>query len=286
MTKEQLIQLMEPGTLRYSNMRYILQHNDYQNKVQKLKDIEQFISNFSYLSFGRDFIMCHNNTLSLRTIVISLELTAGSIVSCSQFGCLADANSLLRKYRDDMFFYLYLIVYEESKNVNSSELNTTTMADNIERWIKNNLSNLQIGDVLKAIAQSPTTKEAVRNYKLKTYFDQLGARLNNYVHSNGVKFYNRNVISYNGHELLEQLNSLVTDMRFITINFLFLLSLCAPHFIMSTEYVDDLDCGLTPPDGSQYWVAPFIVDFFKENLHLIDKSCIDYLRDNTPMEFD
>ena len=55
---------------------------------------------------------------------------------------------------------------------------------------------------------------------------------------------------------------------------------------MSTDYVDCLDCNMTPPEGSQYWVAPFVATFFKDNLTLINKNCIDYLRENTPMIFD
>ncbi len=76
------------------------------------------------------------------------------------------------------------------------------------------------------------------------------------------------------------------DMRFITVTFLFLLTICSPLAIMSTDYTDFLDMRETPPEGSQYWVAPFVTDFFKSNLDLIDKSCIEYLKENTFMDFD
>ena len=42
---------------------------------------------------------------------------------------------------------------------------------------------------------------------------------------------------------------------------------------------------MTPPEGSQYWVAPFITEFFRNNIELIDESCLEYLKDNTTMEF-
>lgn len=286
MNIEEFQQLCENETLRNMNMRLIEQDNECQAKIQELKEVETFVSDFSFLSMGRDFIMCRSHSFSLEIIATALELTAGSIVSCCQFGCLADANSLLRKYRDDMFFYLYLMVYDKTKTLNSSNKYLTEMEDNIEHWIKNDLSDLQIGMVLKAIAQSPTVKEAVVQYNLRSYFNKIGERLNNYVHSNGVKYYNRNVNAYRGNELQEQLNSLLEDMRFITVAFIFLLTVCAPYLIMSTDYVDYLDCGETPPEGSQYWVAPFVANFLKENLHLIDPSCIDYLRENTSMKFD
>ena len=286
MTAEEMSEFMDPDSIQYRNMWYIMQHGDCQDKIQELKEVEHFISDFDLLSFDRDFIMCRNHIISIQTVFTSFELTAGSIVSCCQFGCFADAKSLLRKFRDDMFFYLYLVVYDQNKQSILSKSNITEMENNIERWIRNDLSDLQIGDVLKAIAQSPATKEAVQKYNLKAYFDRLGARLNNYVHSNGIKYYNRNVVTYKDDELQEHLNSILEDMRFITVTFVFLLTLCAPYYISSTDYVYYLDCGMEPQEDSQYWVAPFVTNFLKENLNLIDKSCIDYLRDNTSMVFD
>ena len=123
-------------------------------------------------------------------------------------------------------------------------------------------------------------------YNLKSYFDALGDKLNNYVHSNGVAFYNRNVNAFQEKPLHEQLQGFLKDMRFITITFLFLLTLCSPSFVMSTDYVDCLECNMAPPDGSQYWVAPFITSFFRSNIELIDASCMKYLQDNTLMEFE
>ncbi len=32
--------------------------------------------------------------------------------------------------------------------------------------------------------------------------------------------------------------------------------------MMLSDYVDSLDCGITPEEGSQYWVAPFVQNIF------------------------
>lgn len=95
-----------------------------------------------------------------------------------------------------------------------------------------------------------------------------------------------NINKYKNGEFLNALQSLTEDMRLITVTFLFLLTLCSPLSIMANDLLDYLECGLTPPEGAQYWVAPFIVEFFKNNLDLIDESCRKYLRDNTYMEFE
>lgn len=277
---------IESSTIRRLNCQIITQDTECETLISNMRTVEKFMSDFGFLSFGRDYVLCRSHSFSLQMVSTSCELTVGSIVSCCESGCMADAYSLLRKYRDDLFFYLYIVVYDACNKLGLNSQKIVQMEENIERWISNDLSDLHIGTVLQAIGQSPRVKEAVQKYKLKSYLDIIGDRLNNYVHSNGVSFYNRNVNAYQEKSLQRQMAALLKDLRFITITFLFLLALCSPLSIMSTDYVDCLDCNTTPPEGSQYWVAPFVADFFRDNVDLIDKSCIDYLRENTQMQFD
>ncbi len=274
------------SSIRRLNRQTIAQDEVCEKLILEMRNVEKFLSDFGYLSFGRDFVICGSRTFSLQTVSTACELTAGSIVACCESGCMADAFSLLRKYRDDLFFYLYIMTYDACNELEQRSPAVTQMESNIKRWINNGLADLSIGTVLQAIGQSLRVKDAVRKYELKTYFDSIGVRLNNYVHSNGISFYNRNVNAYQENGLQIQMEALLKDMRFITITFLFLLTLISPLSIMSTDYVDYLDCNVTPPEGSQYWVAPFIVRFFQENSDLISESCLNYLRENTPMVFD
>lgn len=110
-------------------------------------------------------------------------------------------------------------------------------------------------------------------------------RLNNYVHSNGIAYYNRMVNSYKGHTLEQHFSHLLLDIRFVTVTFLFLLTMFNPVFIMSTDYIDYWDCSIMSREDSQYWVAPFIAEFFRKNLDLIDKNGIAYLSEKTNMQF-
>lgn len=275
----------DENSIRQLNQKMIAQDLECQKIIAEMHAVAKFLSDFGFLSFGRDFVLCGKYTFSLQMISTAFELTAGSIISCCESGCIADAYSLMRKYRDDLFFYLYIVVYDSCNKLNGKSPATNQMEANIERWIKNDLDDLHIGTVLQAIGQFSRVRSAVQKYKLKSYFDTLNKRLNDYVHSNGVAFYNRNVNAYQGRTLQKQLEALLKDLRFITITFLFLLILCSPLSIMSTDYVDCLDCNMTPPDGSQYWVAPFVTAFFKSNFDLIDEGCMKYLQDNTLMEF-
>ncbi len=274
------------STIRQQNQKMIAQDEGCQKTLSEMRVVEEFLDDLGFLSYGRDYILCGRHTFSLQILSTSAELTAGSIISCCESGCIADAYSLLRKYRDDLFFYLYVMVYSTCDTLNCKSPAAVQMEHNIEQWLSNGLNDLYIGTVLQAIGQSPQVKDAVQKYKLRSYFKTLGAKLNNYVHGNGIAFYNQNIYALQEKTMQAQLGELLKDIRFITITFLFLLALCSPLSIMSTDYVDHLDCNMTPPDRSEYWVAPFVTEFFKRNADLIDESCMKYIHDSTLMEFD
>lgn len=272
------------NTIREINRNAVKNDSDCQRYISELKGIEHFLDSFGFLSFGRDFILCRKWSFSLQGIITSLELTMGSIVSCCENACLADANSLLRKYRDDMFFYLYISVFDSISKIGMVSCAAKEMEDNISKWIENSLQDFRIGFVLKAIASDPQLKEAVKKYNFKSTFERIGDRLNNFVHSNGYVFYNRNINAYKENEFCVELKALTDDGKYITVTFLFLLILCSPLSIMSTDYVDYLDCNETPPEDSQYWVAPFITQFIEDNIGMIDDNCYRFLQERTMMQ--
>ena len=250
--------------------------------LEQIKVLESFLDDFSFLILGRDNIICRNYTFSLQRILISSRATLGNIIECCKCFCIADAYTLLRKYRDDLFFCLYLVTYDVYAKYGESKIRKK-METNIEQWCQDTLSNLNINEVLVTIGTSKWLQEAVRKYNLQKSFSRIGGQLNNYVHGNGFSFYNTNTYSFDEKNIEEQLNAIVFMARYITTTFLFLLSLCSPHYIMSTDYIDHLEFGQTPPDGSQYWVAPFVAEYLKSNIEMIDKSCYEYLKENTCM---
>ncbi len=275
----------DSNLIRNTNKRIIADNPQYKEVISELHKIEHFISNLGFLSFGQTFICCGSYVFSLQKVMASVELTIGSIISCCESACVADANTLLRKYRDDLFFYLYVSVYNSICNLEKDEAKQSRMQKQISNWLENSMSELHIGDVMREIGTSPEIKEAVKKYKLQSFFCDLGKRLNNFVHSNGYEYYNLSVSIYTEDDLLKELKRLLDDTRFITVTFLFLLVLCSPLSVMSTDYIDYLEFKEIPPKGSQYWVAPFVENFFVKNIDLINENCMDYLRENTIMQF-
>lgn len=269
--------------MRNNNKSILHKCNSTLNSIEQCKKLESFLKRFNFLIFGRDNIVCKNYVFSLQNILNSSQATLGNIVECCKCFCLADAYTLLRKYRDDLFFCLYLVTYDVKVRL-QIDRSRNKMEANIVQWCKNNLSNLNISEVLFTIGTSENLKEAVFKYDLQNSFDKIGKHLNNYTHGNGYSFYNVNAYSLDEENIKRQLNDVVFTAQYITMTFLFLLILCSPQYVMATDYIDYLELGQTPPDESQYWVEPFVIEFLKNNIKMIDENCYEYLKENTCMD--
>ena len=251
--------------------------------LKKICDNHSFMSSFSSLQFGRDATVTRLSTLiTPSNILNSAVMTLHSMLICCEYGHFADVITLTRKYRDDLFFYLYIVSVNEINNLFSDE-KASKQEENIKKWIDNNLHDLNIGEILSHIASMPHTKDAVRKYNLKCSFDEIGSTLNSYVHGSGISFYNKFVRVYTEKELTIFIDRTIKHLDYITVTFVYLLALCRPISIMSSDYLDYLECGYTPPCESQYWVAPFIKELMSNSAHLLGNDCLKYLREETGM---
>lgn len=275
----------------FDENRFETNKDDCFNNLSKLIiEIRDFLNKLGYLNFGRDICMFTNipdiPIVSGNIILDSATRTVESIRYCIMNCNFADAYTLLRKFRDDIFYYLYLFsVYNKNSNEYSYNCKMDKHEENIYDWINNRQNNLYIGDVLKYIANNLDILKAVKKFNLKKSFDDLSDNLNNYVHSNGYLFYNQSYYRLSQKEKIKELcDEFGQKLIYITIVFLFLLVLIKPISIMSYEYIDYLDFGDIPPKNSEYWVAPFVSEFFKKYKNMLDKNCISYLIENTKME--
>ena len=256
------------------------------NKV--LLEIRDFIHELGFLAFGRDIHFLRGiGPVTGNTILDSSARTMESIRHCCLNANFADAYTLLRKYRDDLFYYIYLFAVADKSDflqfVEKNDLNKDEK--NIWNWLHNQQKDLKIGDVLKCVASHPAAKKAVQDFKLKISFDDLAKKLNNYVHSNGRSFYNKSFdrIFHEGR-VKEKCDEFIKASVYITMTFLLLLILISPLSIMSEDYTDYLDVGDVSPEDSQYWVAPFVSEFLGKYSYVLDEKCNEYLKEKTGMQ--
>lgn len=263
----------------------------------KLTSIYQFICDLDFLFLGRCFCQIRDTHSSKNSdsktatitsfdsevIFSSVKDTLNSILFCCETGNFGDAFTLLRKMNGDLVFFLYVLLVSSFSNIFSSE-EKTKHENVIEDWYYNKLKNFYIDEILKFIAHSPETSIAVEKYKLNDEIKRIQKRLNDYVHSNGRKFYNQKIGYYYGTQLKPILNEFYTNTEYLVMSFLFLLVLIRGDLLSSTDFADALNAQQEPLDGSQYWVAPFVTDFIKEHIGVLGVDCESFLKNATCMD--
>lgn len=222
-------------------------------------------------------------------ILVSISKTIDSISQCLVSVNIADMFTLLRKSRDDLFFYLLVKVVHKKNDPDGND----NMKGKLKDWENNHLQDLATCEVMKYIGSYKPVLAAIKKYGLRKEFDDMGLVLNNYVHSNGIVYYNQFYDKYRAMSCADHtdvLKGILDDfeyqMNYLFASFIFLYILIQPSDIMSDDYIDSLDCRVEPINGSQYWVFPFVNDYLMKYQDYLGKGCKQYLIDETGMEIE
>lgn len=244
----------------------------------KLKDFSEF---YNFLSFSTTGSIT-SGTLGLINldsyVFSSIEGTINSISDILKNGRMGDAYALLRKYYDSTIINIYTNLYIEDNR--SME---TYIIKQIENWRKGTESIPEYRIISKYIKDSNRLKfinEKLDNLRYK----QIRNNCNDHTHYN---FYENVLMNDNtlyNPKRIQVLDSFSKDIEDLFVqHFVYLFSL-NPQYMSSSTYIDNLDCGLTPPENSQYWVAKFVQDIFDNYLKknhlvlaelLIKDTCMD-----------
>lgn len=278
---------MEYHDFSQNNKHFFAMSCEWQKVLREFESAKHFIDSLGFLAFGKDMGIirsaCGLQPVHINQILQSAAQTIQSMIACAECGNIADVYVLLRKLRDDLFFYLYVIVACRNNDI-LSEDNLSKQETYIDAWIKNRLSRLNISEIIKDITGSGECVELVEKFRLKDELKQIGCTLNNYTHGNGNLYYNRLYTHYKDDEICNISAELIYMLSYILITFLFLLVLLSPVTIMASDYLDALDFSMIPEENSQYWVAPFVVEFIEKHKDLLGETSLEYLRTVTQME--
>ena len=248
--------------------------------------------------------LCEQPVPSRVWIMQSVLGTLTTIRYCVTNVCFGDAYALLRKYEDDLFLILYhecvidnllpkedqsikqiLEIYKQKQHGHPEKL--TRDEKRVRDWSCNQQKRLGFDDVFDSILKNPAIKEINERFKLRKKLKDLRLLLNDHMHTNGIKFLNRIQISGpDRHKKVRAASDqFLHDIQVITLVYLSFLSIITPPCIMAPDYFDFFECGMTPPEGAQYWVSPLIAQFINSHQSLLGTGLLDYLEVNTPMCF-
>lgn len=275
----------------------------------------EFFQSFSELIFYNGRIISFftdKQIFFLNTYLIdSSAQTLRSIKLCCSIGSFSDANTLIRKLRDDLIQYAYILSIINSRKpfievdlknlrvdnpeefVNSFSnirINNVLTDDEkaVSAWFSNKVSDLErpikrkleFENYMKTLKKNQNIAQILQEYNLQEYWELLRRRLNDYVHNNGVKFASQNSIRENNLNLEVHFKNINIRTSYISSFFIVALLMIDSALISSTDYMDHLNCDITAPDDSQYFVASFIQSSIDKKVNGLHPELKEYLRNN------
>jgi hypothetical protein len=245
---------------------------------KKLDDCIEFYRLFSDLIMM--FItMGTSGIINIDTYVYSsMKGTLFSIKTLIKQGQINDAYALLRKFYDSVYINVYTMLYLDDH----FRLEEFTVKQ-IQDWLSGKQQLPAIRKISDYIRKSKKLED-LNNllYKDKSY-GELRDRCNDNAHYN---FYQNVLLNdsqiYNPArgKALNALSADITKLFIMHLSYIFSLS---QHYMSSNDHLNYLEMGETPPDNSQYWVAPFIQNIFDKVIKTHRPDIADLILEKTDM---
>ena len=215
------------------------------------------------------------------------EALANSIVSIKtilELGHITDAKALLRNFFDEAIINLYFMTRLKRKdddffklmsddNFFVRGLGTEELYDvNTSDWLSDNKTRalqraLRYDDMVKYLKQEARISGIVE-YLESSECKKMREWLNDAVHLNYYKaiLLNDGQLCIDGlrESMIDEFKRVFDQVTMFHVTCVFCLQ---PVYMMSPDYCDYTDCGMEPPEGCQYDVAPFIQSYLDKTVY-------------------
>jgi hypothetical protein len=207
---------------------------------------------FGFVSFGTKAV-CNIDSY----LFYSIEGTLKSICMILRDGRINDAYALLRKYHDSAIINIYTDLFLQD---NASI--TNFVVKQIDDWLQGRAALPEFRVMSQYIRNSPRVAPITALLLAEDRYKLIRNRCNDHTHYNFYSnvLYNDNNIVLPGR--IKALGVFSADLQDLLILHLSYMLFANGHYMMSSDYVDCLDCGIPPEADSQYWVAPFVQELF------------------------
>ena len=209
--------------------------------------------------------------MSMRGAIESINLVLKN-------GNLNDAYALLRKYYDSVIINAYTNLYI-NQNVGKSDVYITKIND----WLYGKKKLPEITKMTKYLNDASLLFELNKLLSLEERYKGIRKRCNDNIHYNFFSLLLLNdgrVYAKDRFQHLEQLRNDIRDIFILNIAYILIIN---EHYMVSSDYVDHLDCGISPPENSQYWVATFIQEMVDKVLSEERLDILELLKSSTKM---
>jgi len=210
------------------------------------------MSVFSFATMGTKAI-CNIDTY----VYSSMQGTLESMRTILLAGRINDAYTLLRKYHDSAVINIYSNLH--LRNNFSIE---NFVVEKINNWLHGKEKLPEYRVMSQYIRTSDTLKPINDVFGIDDRYKRLRDRCNDHTHYN---FYRHALLNDNEVRIenrgwwLDRFSEDAQDLFIFHLGYIFFLN---GHYMMSSDHMDALECGMQPEENSQYRVAPFIQEVF------------------------
>lgn len=257
------------------------EHEIFKN-LDTIDEFYDFLSfnSFSILPEGLPGIYPNIDTY----IFSSIKGTIDSVRLLLKNAHLNDAFSIARKYFDKILLNVYMTVYrQEQRKKNPDAL--LLEVERVKKWMNDYFNIPQYSNTIKYFERSESYKELFAYFDFEKRYRKIRELLDSNMHMNSYQLMTTNDNQvYNQHRVryLNTLNICVCDLfRYHFASCLYLKT----HYFVASTYVDYLDCGQTPPKGSENWVANITQEMFDKYIKPRRKLAL-FLVDSVFLEID
>lgn len=221
-----------------------------------------------------------NSFLNFDTYVFSsIAGTLESILLVLKNGRINDAYALLRKYYDSTIINVYTNLYLQD---NFSENNL--YVEKINNWIHGTETIPEYRIISQYIKESPKLKSLNIILNKDKRFKDIRGRCNDNTHYNFFRFMLLNDNTVHNPNRVKWLNILSKDIRNLFIQHFAYIFTVKENYMMSNDYMDYMEVGCTPIEGSEFWVATFVQKVFDEIIREHREDVANEILKNTNME--
>jgi len=232
---------------------------DYK-KHKIFSELSEYIDFYKLLS-DSIFQFCTSGTSSICNIdsyvISSIQGTLESIKLILENGKINDSYALIRKYHDSVVINIYEILYLKD---NFSIENF--IVKKINDWLHNRKRLPRYRDMMEYICKSQELSRVNKMLDLKGRYQNIRDKCNDHTHYNLFYYMMLNDNQIYLKDRMKFLDELSGDVRDIFIQHFIWLFMLNWQYMMSSDYVDSIECGISPEVDSQYWVAPFVQKVF------------------------
>lgn len=245
----------------------------------QLKYYSEFYASLSLLISG----WCSMGIISLINIdnytYSSIKETINSISEILSKGRINDAYVLLRKYYDSTIINVYTNLYLK-ENINIDNF----IVEKIENWIQGTDTIPEYRIISQYIRKSSRLTSINDLLNKDDRYKKIRNRCNDNTHYNFYEYILLNDSQIYNPDRVKWLNVFSKDIEALFIQHFAYIFFLNDHYLMSSNYMDCLEIGVQPEEGSEFWVASFIQEAFDKIIKIRRPDIAEEIRKNTFMQ--